>query len=743
MTLHYRLLLVCVALYGLVTPFPANPVEQATASAATPRALTIERLYSLPWVIGTAPQSPQWSPDSRHLAFLWNDEGTNFMDVWMTDVTGGKPVRVTSMPRPEDPANPGTDIAKLEQVERAENDHGVSEVIWAPDGRHLVFTLHGRIYQVLPGEAPQPMTEADAGASDLVASTSANAIAYLSSGNLWTAGFGSARPVLHRIDAPGRPDVGIESFTWSGDGKHLAFVQADSSQVPIRGLPDYLGKETWLVEVKRPFPGEPSPSRRLGVIAATGGPVQWMDLGNNPLDQIFSVRWSPDNKHLLVDKSDLYVKDRRLLLLNPVTGQSQVLLRETDPHNVSADWWADWAPDGKGVYFTSDRDNDYQVYYQALTGGAPKAIAAGNWAVFSATVSSAAHALFVVTNEGNAESRRVYRVPLAGGAAQPVTPAEGAHHPLVSPDGRYLADLYSNDMTPPDLYLQSIASTRGKAVSRRQVTHSPLPEFSDYHWLKPKYVVFKNVNDGTPLHARLTLPPNFDPGKKYPVILGSVYSNSAHNEWGGRVFHPTWGLDQFLAQQGFVIMNVDISGSAGYGKAFRQRIREDYGGVDVDDLYSATRYLIAQGYADPARIGIWGSSYGGLLTAMSMFRYPDVYEAGVAAAPATSLFHAQTGEMQVMMAPQGHEAQYAKSSAFLRSGNLKGHLMLLHGMRDDVVLFKDSVTLYQRLILQGKHVDLVVLPNAPHGWDTEGMAQTRYGYHKLYEFFERWLGKPQ
>ncbi len=242
------------------------------------------------------------------------------------------------------------------------------------------------------------------------------------------------------------------------------------------------------------------------------------------------------------------------------------------------------------------------------------------------------------------------------------------------------------------------------------------------------------------LHARLTLPPGFDPTKKYPAILGSVYSNTVHNQWGGRIYHPTWGLDQYLAQQGYVILNVDISGSSGYGKTFRQRIGMDYGGVDVDDLYSGVKYLVGQGFVDEHRVGIWGSSYGGLLTTTSLFTRPGVYQAGVAGAPATSLFHAQTGEMRTMMAPQGHMQQYEKSSSFLKSGGLQDHLMIIHGMRDDTVLFKDSITLEQRLILQGKDIDLVVLPNAPHGWDTEDLAQTRFAYRKLVDYFQKYLG---
>ncbi|HET9031884.1 MAG TPA: prolyl oligopeptidase family serine peptidase [Dokdonella sp.] len=736
MNLRILLIGVGVLIAILVTPITAIAVDNET----TPRRMTIERLYSLPSIIGTAPQSPTWSPDSRRLAFLWNDQGMPFRDIWMTDSQGGKPVRITRMPRAEVPAQPGTDIAKLEQAAQVESDHGISELVWAPDGRHLIFALHGSLYQVLPGRPAQALIEGGVSGWDLGTSTSAKAIAYRSATDLWVADFKTGNVVPHKIFSPGRKDVRVESHVWSGDGKRLAFIEADLSKVPTRGIPDYLGEETRLIEVKRPFPGEPSPTRRLGVIAASGGEVTWMDLGDNPLDQIFDVRWSPDNQHLLVDKSDLYIKDRRLLILDPANGKSRLLLQETDPNNVTAEWWADWSPDGNGVYFISDRDNDYHVYYQALAGGEPKAITAGDWAVFSASILAPADALFVVSNQGNAESRRLYRVPLDGDKAQALTPAEGAHHPSISPDGKHIADLYSNDLTPPDLYLQSTVAAK---AMRRQVTHSPLAEFSDYRWIAPKYVVFHNINDNTPVHARLTLPPDFDPAQKHPAILGSVYSNSVHNEWGGRVYHPTWGLDQILAQQGYLVMNVDISGSSGHGKKFRQRIGMDYGGVDVDDLYSATRYLIEEFQVDPKRIGIWGSSYGGLLTTMSMFRYPDAYAAGVAGAPASNVFHAMTGEMQTMMAPQDHAEEYAKSSPYLRSGDLKGHLMLIHGMRDWIVLYKDTLTLTERLILQGKSVDLVTLPNAPHGWDTEGLAQTRYAFRKLIDHFQRYLGKTE
>jgi dipeptidyl-peptidase-4 len=473
------------------------------------------------------------------------------------------------------------------------------------------------------------------------------------------------------------------------------------------------------------------------VTAGEEGRIRWASLGGDPLDIVFHLAWSPDDKTLLVDKSDLYIKDRRLLLVDARSGNSSELLRETDPQNVTAEWWSDWAPDGRGVYFTSDRENYYQVYYAPL-GGSIRRVTSGRAEVFWASLNVRANALFYIANEGMPEERHLHKVSLASGEETQMTRSAGTHTVAVSPDGSTAADLFSSDLIPPDLYFQRIDSPQPPL----QVTHSPLPEFARYRWSGARYVTFPAV-DGVTLHGRMTVPPDFDPKKRYAAILGSVYSNTVRNQWGGRNAHPTWGLDQYLAQQGYILLNVDIRGSLGYGKAFRQKLALDYGGIDVEDLNSGVKFLGTLGYVDMARVGIWGSSYGGLLTTTSLFTKPGVYKAGVAGAPATSLFHALTGEMRTMMAPQDHQKEYAQASAFLKSAGLADHLMIVHGMRDQTVLFQDSMALEQRLILQGKDVQMVVLPNAPHSWDTGPMVQTRFAFNQIIAFFERYLGSEQ
>src|SRR5699024_9388367 len=151
--------------------------------------------------------------------------------------------------------------------------------------------------------------------------------------------------------------------------------------------------------------------------------------------------------------------------------------------------------------------------------------------------------------------------------------------------------------------------------------------------------------DGAEVVAGRILPPDYDENKEYPRIVGSGYSNAVRAPWGGGDARPTWGLVQALGRHGYLILHGDGAGSRGQGRELGPRLRAGYGVRDIDDLESGVRYLVDKGMVDPDRVGIWGSSYGGLMALMSLFKKPGLYAAGVAGAPASNVWHAYPGQM--------------------------------------------------------------------------------------------------
>jgi dipeptidyl-peptidase-4 len=735
--------------------FSVSPTVGQTSppsEAGAPR-LTIDRLYSLPSLIGTAPGGFSWSGDGRYVAFLWNDEGHNFRDVWMLDVENlnGGPERVTRMPHSEISATDPDDPVSVAEAEiRHQSDGGVNSAAWHPDGRQMLVSLRGDLWLVAPGSAPRRLTETRAAETQAAYSPAGDVLAFLREGDLWLMAADGPASAAVRGTSVARPGVRIASYRWSPDGSRVAVLEMDEQSVAVRGIPDYLSEETRMVEIRRAYPGEEAVRQRVGVVDAIltpsdGSEVEWIELGGGPSgavtpDMLLSYRWSPDGDRLAIDTSDLFAKDRRVFVVDlggdgaPAT---RLVVREQEPLNETFYYWRiEWSRDSRQLYFLSDRDEDYHVWAVAPSEATPDPVqlTRGPWAV--ASMHPVEGGLVVVGNRGNAEERHLFVVGDGGGDAVRLSQRAGTHAPTVSPDGRYAAVAFSSDDTPPELLLTALGPER----SERSVTESPVAEFANYDWVVPRYVTFPSHVDGTTLNGRLTLPPDFDSTRTYPAILGSVYTDAVRNQWGGRTAHPTWGLDQYLAQEGYILLNVDMRGSWGRGRDHRRGIRLDYGGMDIEDLESGVRFLETLGYVDMDRVGIWGSSYGGLMTAMSLFRKPGLYAAGVAGAPATSVWHALTGQMAVMLSPEDSPDEYADSSPFMHADGLEDPLMIIHGMRDRVVLFKDSMTLVQRLIVLGKDVDLVVLPNSGHGWDNENLTQTRFAFTKMVEFFDRHLG---
>ena len=191
---------------------------------------------------------------------------------------------------------------------------------------------------------------------------------------------------------------------------------------------------------------------------------------------------------------------------------------------------------------------------------------------------------------------------------------------------------------------------------------------------------------------------------------------------------------------GYIGLQVDIRGSSGYGREFREQLLRDYGGIDIEDLQSGAEYLKTLPYVDGDRIGIWGWSYGGLMTTMSLFKKPGVYKAGVAGAPATNVWHATTGEVHVTRLPDTNPDVFRRNSAYSFAEGLQDHLMLIHGVVDDIVLFRDSAALAEKLMMLDKNFDFVMLPSSPHAAIQKDYV-ARFILRKITEHFDRYLGR--
>lgn len=729
----------------------------AKAQAVPDESLKIERIVERPTLSGTAPINPVWSPDSRFLAYLWNDKAMPFRDIWIVAADSSASKQITDIARdfPYPEKSVSDPYEELVQKAASRSRSGISEVIWAPNGKALIFCYQGDLFQVkADGTDVERLTQSPKGEYAISFSPNGKFMSFLQEGDffLWNQetkeivqATSIGKPRLGNI--PGarffRYDTEFTSYKWSPDSRTIALNFEDRSKVQKVLFPDYLGKETTYNFMRRDYPGDNDLVRAIFIYSVEQKLLKMLDLEERTDRRISNYSWSPDSSGLLIDQNSENAVHRWIYVLNIRDSRLKEVWHDSRETRVSPQLWAsEWGSDGKNILFLTDRDGFNHLYSLPLGGGEPKQLTKGDWSILGTAgyytapilaVSSRSKEVYFMATKKNPYERQVYKISEKGGLIKQLTSLMGCHFPILSPDGSKIALLHSNDVTPTELYV--LDETRG--TSEQRITNSPPKDFYSYKWIQPSYVTFKSHIDEVTLHGRLLEPPNLDKSKKYPAILGPVYSDTVRNQWTG-----TFGiLQQYLAMEGqYIGLLVDIRGSAGYGNAHRDRFKHDVGGIDIEDLHSGVKYLQTLSYIDPDKIGIWGSSYGGLLTVMSLFKKPGVYKAGVAGAPATNVWHAMTSEVRLLGRPDTHPENYRKSSAFSYGEDLKDHLMIIHGTQDDVVQFRDSVALAEKLMMLGKDFDLVIAPSAVHGWSQKDYA-ARYLLKKLVSHFDRYLGR--
>lgn len=708
-----------VAIAILLTPWLA--VAQETQ-------LSLDRILAQPSITGTSPSSPAWSPDSQQLAFLWNDSAMPRREIWRVEKDGNGLRRLT---------------------DESEGRSGVSQFVWTPSGDALIYVRGGEIWRVAAsGGAGERLTKTGAGKSSLSVSPDGRFASYLQSGDLWLLELGSN--VLTRatnvfvpsiasvpLGTYNRPDVEIGSYvwggpryTWSPDSESIAVHYVDRRKMRIVPFPYYLSEETSVNNLRRGYPGDPNEYRTVGVYRLDERKLQLLDLPQPTAHRIVNFSWS-SNGELLIDQESDTAVERRLLVFDPVADQLEQVWQDSRDTRVYTSIDSTWHPNGEDIVFLSDLGDRYGLYrLERETGSATRMTSEQYDVTGPPAVQATTGRIFFTANAPNPYEIQVFRIDAEGKGATRISKKPGQHRPYPSPDGSSVALLHSDDTHPTELYL---VDANGEAEETK-ITDSTPAEFDLQDWSTARYVKFPSRIDDYTLHAKILEPNDLVRSKKYPVIFGPVYSNTVRNRWAGR-----YGmLQQLLVQRGYIVVQVDVRGSTGYGRAFREEFLMDFAGDDLEDLHSAVEYLATLPYVDVERIGIWGSSYGGTLTLYSLLKKPGLFKAGVAGAAAVDPFFFGTDDVAIVRRPSSHPEAFKRGAAQY-AANLEDHLLIIHGMQDDVVPFKTTVALAEELMRQGKDFDFAFAPGATHGW-TRQPHYARYLLNKLIAHFDRFLG---
>ena len=527
---------------------------------------------------------------------------------------------------------------------------------------------------------------------------------------------------------PEELDLGTAHW-WSPDSARIAYLQFDVSREPLYPHGDFLKMAAVAEPQRYPKAGEPNADVRVGVVAAAGGATRWMDFGETRDFLIARMHWSQDSQSVIVHRLNRVQNHLWILASNAATGRSRLLIEETDPAwiNITDDFRI--LPGGR-ILRSSEQSGFRHLYLHAPDGKLLRQITRGDWEVSSiACVDENNSRVFFTSTQASPLERHLYRTNLDAGTPELVTPGAGTHSIQMSPACDFYLDTFSNLDTPPRTTLHD---SGGKEI--RVWREADRKILDEYDILKTEIHRFQGA-DGTEFYGRLIRPANFDPAKKYPVIVsvyGGPHAQSVRNAWAGGL---NW--EQVMAHKGFVIWQMDNRGSAGRGHRFEAALYRRLGKQELADQLEGIRYLASLGFADPQRIGVQGWSYGGYMTLYCLLHAPEVFKAGAAGAAVTDWRNYDTIYTERYLGlPSENEEGYRDSSPVHAAANLKGKLLLIHNIEDDNVLFANALQMMNALQLAGKSFETLIYPQKSHG------LMGRAGQHRWAEqtrFFEQAL----
>ena len=745
-----RLLLSAGTAIGLILGLTMNDAHSITEPGD---GLTIERLEASPGLNGPSARGVKIAPDGTRVTFLRGREDDRYqLDLWeYRRETGEQRLLVDStalLGAPEE----------LDEVEKARRERqriffrGIIEYEFSPDGQSLLFPLGGDLYYLPLGGEPRRLTDTDATETDARVSPAGGFVSFIRDQNLYVVDLSTGAERALTTGGGDTVSFGMAEFVaqeemyrftgywWSPDDRYLAFTRVDEARVTLVERYEIGAAGVTTVPQRYPFAGEANAEVTPHLLDLATGEVRDVPFDASGDDYLVRVDWSPDGT-LAVQRQSRDQQRLDLLFVEPDTGDQQVVLTER------ADTWINlhsdltFFEDGSRFLWTSERDGFRHLYLYQKDGTPLDQLTEGDWALAETGRGGGAVRALVekrgeVWVQGAMESpleQHLYRVALkADEPPRRMTEMGGWHETTVSPDGAFFIDRGDAPDRPP---YTAIRDAEGALLS--WVLENPLDEAHPYSPYLPAHVAAAYGTlpgaDGTPLYYELLKPADFSPSEPAPAIV-YVYGGP-----GGASVHRRWSVDfrQFLARQGYVVFTVDNRGTGGRGTAFDDPIYRAMGGVEIEDQVAGARWLAEQPGVDPARIGIFGGSYGGYMTLLALMKAPEVYAAGIALAPVTDWRLYDTHYTERYMGDPAEGDAYARSNPVSYVEDLQDPLLLVHGMADDNVFFDHSVQLMAALQQARKPFELMTYPGKRHR--ITGEDERVHLYRMMFDFFERHL----
>lgn len=508
-----------------------------------------------------------------------------------------------------------------------------------------------------------------------------------------------------------RNEFGITKGTfWSPDANKLAFYRMDENKVteyPLLLLDGFPGTTKM---IRYPMAGQKSHHVTVGIFDLTTQRTVYLQTGEPQEQYLTNIAWNPNNNEIYIAVVN---RDQNVMKLNAYSTTDgkfiRTVLTDKDEQWVEPEHPIVFIPGQKNRFiWQSERDGFNHLYVYDTNGKFHRQITKGNFVVteLHGFDRRASH-VFVTITDNDGLDRKLLKVNIENGKSAIMTTESGTHQAKVNGWNGFFIDNFSAHDKPRRI---SIHQADGKLVKTLLEAKDPLAEY-----VSPRPELLKlNADDGSVLNARLFKPANFDPKKKYPVIVyvyGGPHAQMISNRW-------LWGANNwmiYIAAQGYVVFTLDNRGSAYRGKEFEQVIHRQLGTPECDDQMKGVEYLKKQSYVDAARIALHGWSYGGFMTASLMCRFPDVFKCGVAGGPVIDwkMYEIMYTE-RYMDHPDDNPEGYEQNSLLNQIKQLKGRLMLVHGTIDNVVLWQHSQELVKKAIAEGILLDYMIYPDHEH-----------------------------